>query len=391
MEMPWEGRTMEGYREEFVQRVLRKEDTKSALCRDYGISRPTGDKWIGRYLQGESMSDRSKVPFHTPNRTCAVVEKTIVDMRVKHPAIGAKKLKKMLENQGKPSPAYSTINAILHRNGLISKEASQAATPHQRFEKAAPNEMWQADFKGHFAMQNGLRCHPLTVIDDHSRYCLGIDAKENERHEGVKASFTRLFETYGLPESLLCDNGNPWGTAQSVGYTEFEVWLMDLGVLTKHGRARHPQTQGKDERFNGSLKRELIRWKTFEDYSHAQTLFDEYRVFYNTERPHHALDLSAPISRYVSSERRLPKRIYEWEYGSNVQTRQVKSSGYLSFNGQGYFLSQAFADKTVGLCERSEQPGIFLVCYRQFCIAKMNVNERSVVARRAFVLDKTGG
>ena len=383
--MPWKGETMEERRYSFVQRVLKNEQSKSALCREYGISRPTGDKWIGRYLRGETMENQSKVPFHTPNRTPAAVEEMIVKLRRKHPAIGAKKLKRMLENQGKSSPAYSTINAILHRNGLITKEASEAATPYKRFEKEAPNDMWQTDFKGHFAMKNGLRCHPLTVLDDHSRFCLCVDAKENERYAGVKESFLRVFEEYGLPSTLLCDNGNPWGTSQSVGYTNFEIWLMDLGILVKHGRIRHPQTQGKDERFNGTLKKELLKYHNFEDFTQAQRLFDEYRNFYNYERPHHALCLETPKSRYNKSRRKLPKIIEEWEYNREFKVRQVKNSGYITHNGQGYFLSEAFGGKTVGLLESPGQPHTILVCYRQFCVAKLNVDERIIISRKPFL------
>jgi len=384
--VPWKEQTIKKNREEFVRRALAKEKSKSALCREYGISRPTGDKWISRFLCGETMEDQSRAPFHTPNRTAADVEEAVVALRKKHPAIGAKKLKRILENQGQKAPAYSTINAILHRKGLITKEASTAATPCKRFEKAYPNEMWQVDFKGHFSMQDGKRCHPLTMIDDHSRFCICIDAKENERYFGVKESFQRVFDVYGLPETVLCDNGNPWGTAQSVGYTVFEVWLMDLGILTKHGRIRHPQTQGKEERFNGTLKRELIQHQDFKDCTHAQGQFDEYRTFYNHERPHYALNMDTPSQRYTRSKLELPKNIEEWSYGSDFRLRQIKKSGYLTFDGQGYFLSEAFGGKTIGLVESPDCPHTFWVCYRQFCIAQVDVQQRVVVAKRPFVV-----
>lgn len=384
MDVPWKGKTMGELREEFVRRVQAKEKPKSALCREYGISRPTGDKWIARHERGEGMEDRSRAPFYTPNRVDAVTEKRIVDLRLKRPATGAKKLKRMLENAGFPAPAYSTINAILHRNGLISKEASAAATPHIRFEKSEPNEMWQADFKGHFKMRDGKRCHPLTVIDDHSRYCLCLDAKENERHEGVKESFIWAFERYGLPETLLCDNGNPWGTAQSVGYTKFEVWLMELGILTKHGRIRHPQTQGKDERFNGTLNQELLKYREIESYAHAQEEFDEHKRFYNEERPHHALGLATPSERYKRSNREFPQRIEEWAYEAGSHVKRIKSSGYLRLHGQGYFLSEAFGGKHIGVKKSEEETGVYQVYFRQFCVAKLDVNARAVIARKAF-------
>jgi len=382
--MSWGVQTVEEKRSEFVARVIRCEKSKSALCREYGISRKTGDKWIARYQSGEPMSDRSRAPHRIPGKTNQETESAILAIRREHPALGAKKIKRILENQGQPAPAYSTINTILHRHGLISPEASEAATPHVRFEMSRPNKMWQADFKGHFAMPGGQRCHPLTMLDDHSRYCLCIDAKENERYEGTKESFWRVFERYGLPDAILFDNGNPWGTAQSVGYTRFEVDLMNLGILPIHGRPLHPQTQGKEERFNGTLKKERLRYRSYEDFTHAQRDFDEYRRFYNHERPHHALELETPSSRFCESNRRLPGRIDEWVYSAGIQTRSIMNSGYLSFGGQGYFLSEAFGRLTVGFMEDKEDSGLLTVVYRQFGIAKINVNDRIVIARKAF-------
>jgi transposase InsO family protein len=258
--VPWKEKTVEEKREEFVRRSLAKEKNKSALCREYGISRPTGDKWISRYQNGEALTDKSRAPFKHPNKTVSEIEAKILELRGKYPAIGAVKLRKMLERRGEEGlPCTSTVNAILKRNGCITAEASAAATPHKRFEKEQPNEMWQTDFKGDFLLADGKRCFPLCVLDDCSRFNLCIDAKRDQRRETVMESFERLFHEYGLPKVLLCDNGNPWGTAQSTGITLFEIWLMNLGVLTIHGRIRHPQTQGKEERFNGSLKRELLR------------------------------------------------------------------------------------------------------------------------------------
>jgi transposase InsO family protein len=385
MKMPWKGQTMEERREEFVRRALELEKSKSELCREYGISRPTGDKWIKRHRRGEGMTDRSRSPMHVPGRTNAETEAAIVAIRQKHPALGAKKIKRLLENKGEYAPAHSTINTILHRHGLITKEASLSATPKIRFEREFPNEMWQTDFKGHFAMRDKTRCHPLAVLDDHSRFCLCLDAKDNERYEGVQKSFLAAFEQYGLPQTLLCDNGNPWGTAQSTGYTLFEVWLMDLGILTKHGRIRHPQTQGKEERFNGTLLRERLRYREYIDLSHAQQDFDEYRQFYNQERPHHALDLQTPADRYYASKRKLPGKISEWDYGQQAELRQIKSSGYLTFRGQGYFLSEAFRGRTVSVTESNDEKGVFLVIYRQFCVATLNIDNRVVLARKALL------
>ena len=171
--MAWDERTVEQMREEFVRRVLAQERSKAALCREYGISRPTGDKWIERFQDGESMSDRSRAPKSVPGRIDSGMEAEIVRIRQLHPALGAVKLRKIMENAGYTNlPCARTFNNIFARHGLIESEASQAATPYQRFEKAIPNEMWQADFKGHFRKEDCYRCHPLNIIDDCSRFNL---------------------------------------------------------------------------------------------------------------------------------------------------------------------------------------------------------------------------
>lgn len=243
--MPWKEKGLETMREEFVKRVLSHEKSKSALCAEYGISRPTGDKWIARYFAGEDLNDKSKVPKTIANKTDEDIETLIVDYRKQYPTMGATKIHRMLLDEGKTDiPCAKTINNIFKRNGLIKKEDSLASTQHKRFEKSAPNEMWQADFKGHFTIKNGFVCHPLDIIDDHSRYNLCCSPLGSETFVEVRPYMESIFEEYGLPFSFLCDNGNPWGTSQSTGFTKFEVWLMELGVLTLHGRGCHPQTQG---------------------------------------------------------------------------------------------------------------------------------------------------
>lgn len=384
--MPWKDKTVEEKRAEFINRVLSQEKSKSALCREYEISRPTGDKWLKRHANGESLSDKSRRPFHTANRIPQEVEDTIVAARRKEPAIGAKKTKRMLENKGLIMPAVSTINEVFRRNGLIAKEASQAATPHKRFEKEAPNDMWQADFKGNFEMQNKIRCHPLSIIDDHSRFCLNGDAKLTEQLLSTKESFIRAFELYGLPFSLLCDNGNPWGASQSFSITKFEVWLMELGVLTMHIRHRHPQTQGKVERFNGSYKQERLKFYTPKDIADAQACREEYVKFYNYERPHAAIDYNVPSKRYRHSSRSYNSEIDIWEYAYDMSVRRIKSSGYLTFSGQGFFLSEGLGGKDVAVAP-TDDDGIFNIVFRQFRVAKLNLHTNSIISRKVYLLN----
>lgn len=380
--MPWKEKTVETIREEFVKAVQSQTASKSSLCREYGISRVTGDKWLERYESGEPLTDRPHTPLRTPTKTPVEKEEQILEVRRAHPSWGAKKIRKTLEKQGVESlPCASTITAILKRNGYVSKSASQSATAFVRFQKEHCNEMWQTDFKGHFAMQNGQRCFPLTVLDDCSRFSLCIDAKENEQRSGVIHSFTRLFGTYGLPDSLLCDNGNPWGASQSTGYTLFEIWLMDNDILPIHGRIKHPQTQGKEERFHRTLKAE-VNLIAIPDIVEAQRVFDEFRYCYNHDRPHEALNMGVPAEHYAVSNRQFSERVECWEYS----VRHVKQTGYLTYNAHSYFLGEAFGGQTVGVRESSIN-GFINIYYRNFRVARIDADNRVFASRKIYRLE----
>ena len=386
--MPWKEKRLETMREEFVKRVLSHEKSKSALCREYGISRPTGDKWIARYLAGENLDDLSRAPKTHPNRTDPETEKKIVEYREKYPAIGALKMRKMMGNeQHGDLPSARTFNSIFKRNGLISKEASEAATPYQRFEKSYPNEMLQADFKGHFLMKDGKRCHPLNIIDDYSRFSLCCAPLLSETFDDVYAQFERVFKEYGMPFSLLCDNGNPWGTQQSTGFSRFEVKLMELGILVLHGRIRHPQTQGKQERFNGSFTRECLKLNTFENQVDAARKFEEYRIFYNTKRPHQALDMLVPEKIYQPSPLKYPEKTEDWEYPQECTVHSVKTSGYITIKGQGYFLSEAFGDKEIAFRESAKGSNFINLYFRQFQIGQIDIDKRVFTFKKAYLIN----
>ena len=381
--MPWERKTVEDSRIAFVREYLEGIESMSALCRKYEISRPTGYKWVERYTETSDVRDLSRAPKTHPLKTDPEIEAQILALRKEHPGTGAKKLRRILLNRGLKMPCTSTVNAILKRNDCITVEATLAAQHYRRFEASEPNNLWQADFKGNFAMLNGSRCYPLNILDDHTRFCLCSAAQDNERLEDTMANFTRIFKQYGLPRALLCDNGNPWGTSQSVGYTRFEVWLMDLDILPMHGRALHPQTQGKEERFNGSLKREKLAFVgDIADLVHAQIILDEYREFYNNERPHEALGMAVPAERYTPSTRCLPDVVSNWSYDSGTVSK-VKPSGYVAFSKQGCFLSEAFAGLTIAVIPSPDQPNCLDLVYRNFRVARFDLRERCVVSRRA--------
>jgi transposase InsO family protein len=332
------------------------------------------------------MDDRSRCPLKTANKISEEIEQKIVEARLKEPAIGAVKTRRMLINEGLENPpCASTINAVFSRNGLITKEASQSATHYARFEKKEPNIMWQADFKGDFAMGDGNRCHPLSIIDDCTRYCLNADAKANMQYTGTKESFVRTFEEFGIPKSLLCDNGVPWGSSQTTSITHFEVWLMELGVLPIHIRPLHPQCQGKVEKFNGSYKRERLKYYVPKNLEDADICRQEYKKFYNEVRPHHSLELDTPASRYKVSFHTYSTVIPEWEYESGSEMRNIKSSGYITYNGHGYYLSEGLGNKTVAIVP-SQEDGVMNIIYRQFRVAKLDLKENIIRLRRIYLL-----
>ena len=387
--MPWKEQTMSELRMQFVEEVKAGIESKSAICRRYGISRPTGDKWIHRHEEGESMEDRSRRPQHVPCRTEPTMEAAILALREKHPALGARKIKRILENQGQSPPGHSTVHAVLKRNGCVSEEASQAATPYRRFERKAPNELWQSDFKGYFLMKNGKQCRPLNILDDHSRYCLKLDAKEDEQLSGTWATFESAFRTYGLPEAILCDNGNPWGiNYKQGGYTQFERMLLDQDIWPKHGRPHHPQTQGKDERFNQTLKRECLRDKTFDDCADVQTHLGPYQRFYNEERPHHALGLEVPASRYRASERAYLETIPDFIYPEGLAVRKV-CNGKIKYLGKQFFIGWAFAHTELALRpqEDGNEDGVMEVLYRNWQVAHIDLRTGKVTRRLRRVTD----
>ena len=386
--MPWEVKSVEMIREEFVKQVLADSKKKNALCKQYGISRPTGDKWLKRYQAGEGFKDRSHRTFRTPaNKITASMEEEIVRHRRKVSGIGAVKLKRLMQNEGITGlPSHSTINAVFKRNNLIDKKDSEGRKPTERFEHAQANDLWQADFKGNFLLEDGQRCYPLSIIDDCSRFCVCMEAKENEQREGVLASLVWAFTTYGQPKALLCDNGNPWGDSRGRGYTKLELWLLEHSVLIQHIRPGRPKTQGKVERFNRSYKDERLKQGRPANMQAAREQCLEYREFYNNTRPHHALKLDVPGSRYQVSKISFQEEVIEWQYSGEHQVQKVNSNGYLTIGKNSYYFSESFAGKLVELKESKNVKSILNVCFREYLVAKLNKVDGYFFSKKPYLI-----
>jgi transposase InsO family protein len=320
--------------------------------RRWGVSRKTVYKWQKRLeLEGMSgLADRSRRPHHSPGKTSSLLESRVVELRQANPGVSACKLRVMLVKAGEKNlPSSCTLNAILRRHGLIAPAASEARQHWQRFEKASPNEMWQMDFKGHVGMSGGGRCHPLTVLDDHSRYCVVLQSCGNEQSTTVQSALVSAYRKHGMPWKMLMDNGSPWGDEGKNPWTKLTVWMLRLGIRVSHGRPRHPQTQGKIERFHRSLKDELLRWREFADLSACAEAFAVWREKYNEERPHVALAYEVPSSRYQVSSRSYPEKLPTWEYASSDVVRKVSQGGEIKLKGRTWRIGKGFVGEQVAV------------------------------------------
>ena len=373
--MSWETKTVMEQREQFVAEVLEGRETVSNLCRKYGISRKTGYKWINRAAEGLQLCDQSRRPHQQPSKTAENIERQIVQMRLTHPAWGGRTIRAALESAGVEGlPSDKTCCNIIKRNGLIDPAESTKHTAFQRFEKEHCNEMWQTDFKGDFLLGNGIRCYPLTILDDHSRFSIRIEPKDSA--SDIKSSFIAAFQEYGLPNSILSDNG-PQFAGPHKGLSFFERFLMDLDILPIHGKPIHPQTQGKIERFHRSLKQEALR-VTPANMEEARIRLENWRNVYNEIRPHHALGMKTPSSVYQPSTRGyyVPKP-YVYEPGAKLI--KVNNWGYLRFGSMRLFLSEAMADTYVEI--RFAEDNKFSIIYRNYIIATVDAVEGKLIDR----------
>jgi len=367
--MPWRELSVPVQREEFVRLAMMPGANKSELCRRFGISREKGYKWLRRYqAEGRAgLEDRSRRPRQSPERTPAVIEAEVLEIRaLSNGAWGGRKIAAVMRRAGvRAVPAPSTISAILRRHGQLAAGAAEHPGPYQRFERAQPNELWQMDFKGHFALPQA-RCHPLTVLDDHSRYALGLEALADERGSGVRARLSAIFRRYGLPFAMIMDGGAPWGDSGG-GYTALTAWLIRLGIGICHGRPYHPQTRGKDERFHRSLNAEVLARRSFRDLDHCQRAFDAWRLVYNHHRPHEALAMGVPAERYRVSARVFPEVLPPIDYAPGDVVRKVQDGGLISFKNRTWRVGRAFIGLPVAL-RPGRDDGLFTV---HFCAQRI--------------------
>ena len=374
--MPWRETSVEAERSEFVRVASSGVLPMREVCRRFGVSPTTGYLWVRRSeTEGrEGLGDRPRTPHTSPGRTPRAMEERICDIRRAHPRWGGRKIHHVLRNAGVADvPPPSTCSSVLRRHGLIAPP-ERAQHAWQRFEHAAPNQLWQMDFKGHIAAGAG-RCHPLTILDDHSRFNLCLAACADERSETAREQLIAAYRRYGMPEAMLMDNGAPWGSDAQHPHTHLTAWMMRHGIRIAHGAPYHPQTQGKEERFHRTLKAEVLtarpRWHSCDELQRA---FDAWRPIYNYGRPHEGIGMAVPGDRYVPSTRSYPETLPPIEYAPGDLVRKVQDHGRISVRGRTYRVGRAFIGEPVGVRPTAED-GVWEVYYCAQRITRIDLRE----------------
>jgi transposase InsO family protein len=367
--MPWRTESVMDQRVEFVLRAKEGEKAIAALCREYGISRPTGYLWLHRYQEAGSVSglrEHSRRPLQLARQTSEQVTSAVLGLREKT-NWGGPKIAQALARQGvRVAPA--TAQRILKRSGRVG--SPPVAKTKLRFARAQCNELAQMDFKGDYTLKQG-KCYPLSLLDDCSRYLHGLWPLESTGGAGVKRSLEAYFREHGVPFSLLMDHGTPWfSTTNQHGLTWLAVWLLKQGVLLRYSGIRHPQTQGKVERFHQTLKRRTKHRGEPLTMAEWQRWAVAFRQEYNYERPHEALGQKTPAEVYQAVNlRAYQERPQDWEYSGGA-VKPLNAQGQLYYRQQTYFVSEALAAERVRV---DELDGKLLVTFRQMTVREIDL------------------
>lgn len=379
--MPWKETCAVEERIRFIMELEQGEISKAALCRRFGISRPTGDKWLRRYeIAGlQALHDQARAPRRHPNETPEELAELIVILRRRYPTWGPKKLRVLLERKYPQMswPACSTIGEVLRRAGLTVPRKPRRRTPPHTQPFAAcdrPNAVWCADFKGWFRTGDGRRCEPLTISDAHSRYLLRLQGMGETKEGPVRSLFEATFRQYGLPWAIRTDNGTPFASHGIGGLSRLSAWWLKLGIEPERIEPGKPQQNGRHERMHLTLKQETA-CPAARDLRHQQSAFDAFRVRFNQERPHEALDQHCPASVYVPSPREY-REPAEVEYPRGLEVRSVKSNGVFNWRGQVVFLGEALGRERIGLAEVSD--GLWAVYFCRRALGIVDERRRKV-------------
>src|SRR5271169_2515396 len=372
--MPWKTMEVHQQRVEFVVVASRREKSLTALCAEFDISRPTGRLWLQRFQQRglSGLAEGSRRPHRSPRLTAGEREERVVEWRQRYPDWGARKLRVLLQREG-IELGRSTIHRILLRHDLL-RPCDRHQQAVERFEREHPNELWQMDFKSPIGWETPVG--PLSVIDDHSRYVIALQATGHAYGDRVREQLQTAFGHSGVPEAMLMDHGVPWRSIG--GPTELALWLMRQGIGLHWSGIAHPQTQGKVERFHGEMERALAR-RGWQGKSPQQWL-DEFRWEHNHLRPHEALGMQTPASRWQPSARAYDPQPRRWEYPAGAHVRRLDGDGKLNAFGRNWNIAQALRREWVQLLRLEERVLVF------YC--RTAVRELDLSSQRSTIVDR---
>ncbi len=367
--MPWIETCVMEERIKFVMSVLEGNYSMSELCSYYSISRKTGYKWLDRYRQGgiRDLCNRSRAPINHPHAMSAQVKDSILVIKKSFPKWGARKIKTRLERVHSGwsyYPAVSTIGLFLHKQGLTcSSKRHQKCTPSEfpLTDGQYSNHVWCADFKGHFKTGNGRRCNPLTISDHCSRYLLCCHHLDRMSYDLTKRQFKRIFREYGLPEVIRTDNGTPFASLGLGGLSRLSYWWIRLGIHPERIEPGHPEQNGRHERMHKTLKAHTSN-PPANNIRHQQNLFDDFRLEYNKDRPHEALEMDTPAEHYSSSRRPYPSGLPEIGYPDHMHVTRVQMHGDILLKSRRIFVSQSLQGEYVGLEQIDDDMSLLWYC-----------------------------
>jgi transposase InsO family protein len=374
--MPFKGTGVADERLRFVVLAARGERSLAEICREFGISRQCGYKWLKRYKEGgagEVLVERSRRPARSPLRTAVEAASAVVALRQRWPDWGAAKLHHILSDKGADLKCISrsTVHRILVREGLL-REQDRHVPALRRFERAVPNELWQMDFKGPKGFTD--RPGPLSVMDDHSRYLLALQHLESGRIQAVQQCLIHTFEQSGMPDAMLMDHGTPWWNANGpLGWTELTVWLMRHGIRIYLSGYRHPETQGKVERMHGALFAAIRKRRADGD---RQGWLDDFRSEYNSVRPHQGIGMRTPASLWQPSGQQYRAELPAWQYPEGQLASPLNRKGEMSWEGRRWTISGALKNEIVGL-ERTGDRALVYFCNTPVAELNLQTNRAS--------------
>ena len=364
--MPWKVKSPVDLRKEMMAR-LAKGERMTDLCREYGISRKTGNKFKARYdrLGDAGLEDRSRAPHVIPHKTPAEVMELVIEERRQHPSWGAKKLKDVLERRlDRPMPSHGAIERALREAGLVKRRKrrpSFKAEPTGLRVVSAPNEVWAVDYKGQFRLGDRTHCYPLTMTDQHTRFILACEGMSAICDEEARDVCEEVFRTWGLPDAVRSDNGPPFASTGLAGLTKLSVYFLRLGIELERIRPANPQENGRHERMHRTLKAETTR-PARANLLQQQERFDEWVHEFNHERPHEAIGMKRPAEVFTPSTRPFPEQLPELDYPTHDDVLTVSRYGYIHIATIGSIrVTEALAGQPVGI--REEDDGGFLVTF----------------------------